>query len=142
VVALFRKKPRADAGADEPGAPIKDDETELPVAMIWRPTFEAIVACFVAGDWELTNSPTHVKRVPASQALELKESVANYGDVALVGLPRATWDSSVAMWNGERWEVLVDLWTETEGRSDLVLHAFVSEAEDGFDFEVHFIYVP
>lgn len=122
--------------------PTKNEETEFPVPSIWRPTFEAIVACFVAGDWELHNAPSRVQRVPADEALDFKASVAAYGDVSLTQLPSETWDSSVELWTGAKWDVLVDLWTEQEGRSDLVLHAFVTEADDDFDFKVHFVYVP
>lgn len=135
---------RVSPSRREPGSdfPTKNEETELPVPSIWRPVFEAIVACFVAGDWELRNAPSRVQRVLGDAALDLRESVAGYGDVSLVRLPPETWDSSVSMWTGAKWDVLVDLWTEQEGRSDLVLHAFVTEAGDDFDFEVHFVYVP
>jgi hypothetical protein len=132
---------------DEQGGPIKNSETQMPVAPIWRPTFEAIVAAFVAGDWELRTAPAEVQRVPARLARVLQDNVVAYGSVTLVPLPKLAWDSSVAMWTGQKWEVLVDLWTEEEGRSDLVLDAFVTETEteteaDGFVFEVHLVYVP
>jgi hypothetical protein len=34
------------------------------------------------------------------------------------------------------------LWTSREGRSDLVLQAFVAESEGGFNFDIHMVYVP
>lgn len=117
---------------------------EFPVAPNWRPTLEAIVTAFIAGDWELETTPSNVKRVPAGLAKVLQGNVAAYGSVTLVPLLRDTWDSSVSMWTGRGWEVLVDLSTAEEGRSDLVLHAFVTEtaAEDEYMFEVHLVYVP
>ena len=42
---------------------------------------------------------------------------------------------------GNRWDVLVDLYTE-EDASDLVLEAHVYEKGTGQVFEVHFVYVP
>jgi hypothetical protein len=65
----------------------------------------------------------------------------DYGET-LVELPRETWESSVAQWMGAHWDVLVDLWTEGEGRRDLVLDARVHETESGFRFEVRLVYVP
>ena len=40
------------------------------------------------------------------------------------------------------WEVLIDLWTVGEGRSDLVLRAEVSEVENGYLFDLQLVYVP
>jgi len=37
---------------------------------------------------------------------------------------------------------LVDLWTEQEGRSDLVLEAEVRESPAGFRFTLNMVYVP
>jgi hypothetical protein len=128
--------------ANEADGPTKNDATELPVAPIWRATFEAIVAAFIAGDWKLETAPANVKRVQAGLASLLQANVAAYGDLTLVPLPCDTWDSSVSIWTGERWQVLVDLWTDEEGRSDLVLDAIVTEAEDEFVFEVYLIYTP
>ena len=42
---------------------------------------------------------------------------------------------------GNRWDVLIDLYTEEEGASDLVLEAHVFEQGMGQVFEVHFVYV-
>ena len=77
----------------------------------------------------------------AGDAAKQIEDVAEYGET-LVELPHDTWTTSVAQWLGTRWDVLVDLWTEGEGRSDLVLHARVFEANGGYRYEVHLVYVP
>ena len=57
-------------------------------------------------------------------------------------LPEETWDSSVCIWMGVRWDALIDLWTSSEGRSDLVLSLRVSEDGSGFKFDVYMVYVP
>lgn len=46
------------------------------------------------------------------------------------------------MWYGTHWDVLVDLWTQEEGRSDLVLSAKITEVPAGFSIKVHMVYVP
>lgn len=67
--------------------------------------------------------------------------IDDYGDVTLTSLPDASWDTSVALWFGDRWRCLVDLWTEEEGRSDLVLDVDVFENGPGYRFSVNLVYV-
>ena len=43
----------------------------------------------------------------------------------------------MSQWMEGFWEILVDLWTAESGASDMVLHAEVFEAKDGFRFKVH-----
>ncbi len=123
--------------------PIKDPDQEHPIPGVWRDTFRVIVARIVAGDYELRGLPG-VKALSPDEGLDvLRDRIENYGDVTLVELPDATWETSVAMWGGtDYWDVLVDLHTAEEGRSDLVLGARVVEAGDGYSYEVHMIYVP
>lgn len=121
--------------------PTSDDEG--PVPHVWRATFEAIVAAFVAGDWELASTPSSVQRLDSQRAADIEQAVARYGDVTLVPLEPETWDTSVCQWSGgSQWGVLVDLRTKEEGLSDLVLDAIVSEEADGYHYRVHFVYVP
>lgn len=70
------------------------------------------------------------------------QAVDDYGAVTLISLPDESWDTSVALWSGDRWRCLVDLWTEEEGRSDLVLDIDVFENGPGYRFCVHLVYVP
>jgi hypothetical protein len=81
---------------------------------------------------------------PISEELSQQciQAVGNYGPVTLIPLPEATWETSVTSWGGDRWTCLVDLWTEEEGRSDLVLDVDVFENEPGYRFAVHLVYVP
>ncbi|WP_444544523.1 DUF7668 domain-containing protein [Rhizocola hellebori] len=55
---------------------------------------------------------------------------------------REAWDTSVALWFGDRWRCLVDLWTKEEGRSDLVLDVDVFENGSGYRFYVNLVLVP
>jgi hypothetical protein len=123
--------------------PLKDPDGEHPVADVWRDTFRTIVARVVGGDYELRGIPGVQPLSPEVGLDVLRDRMANYDDVTLAELPDAAWDTSVAMWGGsDYWDVLVDLHTVEEGRSDLVLGARVTETSDGYSFEVHMIYVP
>lgn len=123
-------------------SPRKEQDAELPVPTIWRPTFEAIVTAMRSEDWSLSTLPVHVVRLSSDDASFIRSSIDDYGSVTLRPLPVESWDSSIAAWDGEKWVVLVDLWTVEEGRSDLVLHAFVREVAGGYEFEVYHVYVP
>ena len=127
----------------DPLLPIKDPDHEYPIAEVWRDTFRAIVARTVAGDYELRGIPG-VRALSPDEGLDvLRDRIANYGGVTLTELPDATWETSVAMWGGsDYWDVLIDLHTVEEGRSDLVLGARVTEIDEGYSFDVHMIYVP
>ena len=74
----------------------------------------------------------------------LRDNVEGYGDVTHAELEDDTWRTSVVMWEGgNKWGVLVDLRTFEEGRSDLVLDAYVHETEAGeVEIEIFSIYVP
>lgn len=109
---------------------------------VWRPTLEAIVDAFVAGDWQLSGVPASVERIDDEKAQDIESSVTAYGGMTLTALPAACWDTSVAGWTGTGWQVLVDLWSLEEGRTDLVLDVTVAEVDDGYEYTVHFVYVP
>ena len=74
-------------------------------------------------------------------AEQIREYIHEYG-AKLVELPAASWDTSVCIWTGDHWDALIDLWTEEEGRSDLVLQVRVSEAADGYAVTIHMVHVP
>src|SRR5690606_19674701 len=107
----------------------------------WRPTFCRIADALAAGNYRLEPGIPGVAPVPASTASQIREYVQAYG-CKLTALPAATWDSSVCIWAGDHLDAIVDLWTEEEGRSDMVLHALVFPAGADFSIEVHAVYVP
>ncbi len=121
--------------------PVKDEENELPVAEVWRPTIDTVVRRLAAGDFALEEAVAGVDPVSAETAKQIREYVEDYG-ATLAALDPETWKSSVSRWIGDKWEVLVDLWTEEEGQSDLVLHLSVREEGSGYRFEVYLVYVP
>lgn len=119
----------------------KNEETERPVPTAWRPVFSKIVDALVNRDYSLSSDIHGVASVSHDTACQIREYINDYGE-DLVPLPSATWDSSVCIWSGNHWEVLVDLWTINEGRSDLALGAQVWESEDGYMIDVTMVYVP
>jgi hypothetical protein len=120
---------------------LKDENCEQPVSASWRPVLREIVRAFVRGDYQLTAPIADVAPVHVDTAEHIRAYIADYG-ATLVELQDETWESSCAQWMGDGWDVLVDLWTKEEGRSDLVLHLKVVESGDGVHFTVHLVYVP
>jgi hypothetical protein len=120
---------------------VKDESHELPIPSAWRPVFREIVGALVQRDYRLSAGVPGVAPVTNETAAHIERYIEDYGET-LVELPEETWDSSVCIWQGKRWDALVDLWTRGEGRSDLVLSARIFEAERGFEFHIYMVYVP
>lgn len=120
---------------------LKDEDNEQPIPTAWRPVFREIVRVLVQGDYRLSVGIPGVAPVSAKSAKQIQEYIDDYGET-LVELPEKTWASSVCLWMGNRWDVLIDLWTKTEGRSDLVLRARVKETKAGLIVHVEMVYVP
>lgn len=79
--------------------------------------------------------------ISEEDAEAIADNIYDYG-AQLISLPDAAWQTSVCQWQDGHWVVLVDLFTEDEGASDLVLHVRVYENGSAFVFEVHLVYVP
>jgi hypothetical protein len=121
--------------------PVQDEEKAHPVAGAWRPAFHAIVESFVHGDYALSAGVPGVEPVTADTAEQIREFIADYVE-RLVPLPPETWETSCAQWMGTHWDVIVDLWTESEGRSDMILSARVTELDDEHRISIYLVYVP
>ena len=119
----------------------KDEETERPIPSAWRSVIREVVGAFVRHDYYLGAGVSGVAQISAETATNIRNYIQDYG-ATLIDLPDETWNSSVCIWMGTRWDVLIDLWTVSEGRSDLVLSLHVTEADDGFLFTIYMVYVP
>lgn len=117
------------------------DEVQRPIPTAWRGVLKDIVEAFVAGDYRLERGVASVEPVSAETAVRIAGNLQDYG-ATLIALPEATWTSSVCIWYGGHWDALIDLWTQEEGPSDLVLQMQVAEANPGFIFKIHLVYVP
>ena len=120
---------------------VKDEENELPIPSVWRPVFIEIVNAFVRRDYFISDGVDNVSPVSNQTAVQVKEYIEDYGE-ELVQLPEETWESSIYIWMGTYWGVLVDLFTAGEGRSDLVLRAEVTESDTGYVVDIIMVYVP
>lgn len=119
----------------------KDADNEGPVPSVWRPVIKNIVGAFVRHDYRLADGVIGVAPVSEETATQVRDYIRRYG-ATLALLPDASWDTSVCIWMRDHWNVLVDLWTEEEGSSDLVLQVRVSETGSEYLVTVHMVYVP
>ncbi|WP_394781619.1 hypothetical protein [Undibacterium sp.] len=126
---------------DEEVPAIKDGTAERLVPSRWRSTFCNIVNAFVSGDYLLVNGVPNVEVISEKTAAHIQSYIREYG-ATLTSLSKETWNSSVCIWTGTHWDVLVDLYTEEEGPSDLVLSAQVIDTNPGFQIAVYMVYVP
>ena len=120
---------------------LKDADSERPIPTAWRPVINEIVRRFVGHDYQLIAGVTGVYPITPKAAEQIGKYIQDYG-AELIELSEDTWDLSVCIWMGDRWDVLVDLWTRSEGRSDLALSLQVLEHGDSFEFKVYMVYVP
>jgi hypothetical protein len=79
--------------------------------------------------------------LPDGRGNLIAEIIQDYG-CTITLLPDESWETSVCSWQVTYWDVLVDLFTVEEGRSDLILQVNVAEQADRFLFRVHLVYVP
>lgn len=119
---------------------LKDEEREHPVPSLWRSKLRDIAEALKDGNFNLFGV-ADVAPQDDDAASAIARNIKHYG-FTLTSLPDATWATSVCQWQLDYWEVLVDLFTVEEGCSDLVLHVHIFERSGGFDFKVHFVYVP
>lgn len=119
----------------------KDEEHERPIPTVWRSIFSNVVDALVKKDYSLSCGVTGVTVVSNETAIHIKEYIQDYGE-ELIQLSDETWESSIYIWMGGHWDVLIDLWTAGEGRSDLVLSAQVSEKDNGYAIDIGMVYVP
>lgn len=121
--------------------PIKDAKNERAIPTVWRPILSNIVKSFVVYDYSMSTGLQNVAEVSVETAQHIQAYIEDYGEV-LVELPEETWDSSIYIWMGTHWDVIIDLWTVSEGRSDLILSAKVSESDTDYLIDVSMVYVP
>jgi hypothetical protein len=119
----------------------KCEDKELAVPSEWRDTFTRIVDELKAGNFRIDQVLSNVKPVSNQNAGRMADNIALFGD-DLDKLPEEAWETSIYRWMDGYWEVLVDLFTIREGRSDLVLFARVFEKGDLYEFQLDSVHVP
>ena len=120
---------------------IKDDLIQRPIPTAWRPAISNIVKAFAHRDYSLKIGVVGVTMSSLRTPQQIEEYITAYS-ATLIELPDETWDTSVCIWSGNHRDVLVDLWTQEEGPSDLVLSLRATETKSGFLFDIYMVYVP
>jgi hypothetical protein len=119
---------------------LKDLDGEHLVPTVWRKTLSCIVDASRRDELSL-DCIDDVNPASLNEANRLRRNIAAYG-VHLARLPERTWQTSVCRWMDGYWDVLVDLFTEEAGESDLVLFIKVYEQEGSYRFSVESVHVP
>lgn len=121
--------------------PDKNEEIEQPVPVEWRGILTDVVED-IRGRKLKPKSGSGLEISVESDEIELiYESVDSYGD-PLVSLPEKAWQTSVCRWMGSYWHLLIDLFTQDEGLSDLVLFVDVYERSNSPCFKIQAVHVP
>ena len=120
---------------------LKDEENQMPIPSVWRSTIFDIVERLKEGDYKLKRGVLGVSTISTNDASKIAENIADYG-VRLTTLSKETWDTSVCQWMQDYWEVLIDLYTQEEGESDLVLSVRVYEEASSYIFKIQSVHVP
>lgn len=120
---------------------VYDEETASQVPTVWRETLIRIVEAFKNNDLAAINHIKGVQNIELEHLQDIAENITDYGET-LVSLPDETWETSQALWMGFCWYVILDLFTEREGRSDLILSIRVFETDGVFEYSIQDIYVP
>ncbi|WP_267102546.1 DUF7668 domain-containing protein [Xanthomonas sacchari] len=122
--------------------PVSREENENLVPTAWRQVFIEIVDAFARGDFQLNYVSKDVEKISKEDAEMIEDNLRTYG-ANLVPLPEESWSTSVCQWVSGYWDVMVDLYTVEEGKSDLVLSARVFEVKANvYKFQVNSIHVP
>ncbi|GAA3567678.1 DUF7668 domain-containing protein [Kribbella ginsengisoli] len=115
-------------------------QTAVPHA--WRATLSAIVDSLLRGDARIGQNLENVDPLAEDRSALCRELIEAYGSPTLIPLPDATWRTSIASWQGNRWDCLIDLWSAEDGSTDLVLDIAVFEDDEtAFRFRPHLVYV-
>jgi len=120
---------------------LKDADAQRPIPSEWRGVLSAIVDAFKEADFSLKRGVPGVLPIPAHDARRMEDNIKDYG-ARLISLPEEAWRTSACQWMTRYWDVLVDLFTEDEGVSDLVLAVRVYEKDQKYVFDVQSVHVP
>lgn len=125
----------------DPVPALKDGKHQRPIPTEWRAVLRDVVRAFAVHDYQINCGIPAVSPVSVETAQHIQNYIRDYG-ATLAELPEETWRTSVCIWSGGHWDVLIDLWTREEGQSDLVLAVQVTEDGSAFAFKIQMIYVP
>ncbi|WP_296283481.1 hypothetical protein [uncultured Acinetobacter sp.] len=133
-----------------------DSEFQSPIPNIWRDKIVQIVEAFKNKDFARLNTIPNVEFIDIEYAAEIAENIDDYG-AHLISLPEESWNSSVCVYQGEYeeswdssvclyqgeykknhfWNATVDLFTEEEGCSDLIIDLRIYKYDKHYTYEVY-----
>ncbi|OEY95090.1 hypothetical protein BJD20_17005 [Acinetobacter proteolyticus] len=119
------------------------DEGPQAIPSIWRNTIFEIVEAFKNHDIGYYNQIKGIVSIDTNNFEEIISDINTYGEF-LISLPDQTWESSQCIWKGDScWHIFIDLYTISEGKSDLILFLTVEiDKNNNFSFYVNNFYVP
>lgn len=120
---------------------LKDEDSQHLVPSEWRMVLTKIADAIKDEDFNAMRRLDGVRSLSSEREAKIVDSIRRYG-AHLAALPNETWNTSMCMWMGDYWDVIVDLYTVEEGASDLVLAVRVYEEGPHYAFDVHYVYVP
>ena len=120
---------------------VKDKNRELPIPTSWRRPIVQIVSSLINGDTEFRSVTGSVESLSKIDYQRIDDNIKSYGG-NLIELPEEVWDTSIYQYQCDRWEALIDLFTDKEGLSDLALFLDVIETPNGYHFIISDIHVP
>ena len=118
----------------------KDEYNQQLIPTIWRGALRLIVEAIKSNKYQLIKRDPSIKDIDSSDVMRINDNIEEYG-CTLIELPEETWENSVCQWMQGYWDVLVELYTAEEGRSDLILDVRVYEQKHGFEYEVISVHV-
>jgi len=116
----------------------KIPDEELPVPIEWRSILKKIADEITAGR---VPRGENIRAIDAERLEISLDNIRDYPD-PIGSLHDVTWCSSIYAWQDNFWEVLLDLSTTDNERSDLVLHLRVHGLNNEYEFEPGLVYVP
>ncbi len=119
----------------------KNEDSELPIPLSWRPTLKKMADAIVLGQHFEADRQVSIDPIDPETASINRNSIDCYPDT-LGPLGAHTWETSVYIWDAGYWQILLDLTTEDGDSSDLVLHVRVRENGEYFVIEPGLVYVP
>ena len=119
----------------------KNETQEQPIPTAWRANIIDVVNCIRNNRWIALVNMQSVRKLTKETEKRIANNISAYG-CNLLELPPESWESSACQWMMGYWDVIVDLYTEEEGSSDLALCLRVYESGSTFEFEIVSVHVP
>lgn len=121
---------------------VQKNDDENPIPNVWRNTLYQIIEALKDENYSVLIAIPNVTSLSKDEVKQMTLNIKDYG-AHLINLSEETWSTSVCRWQGGNvWDLLIDLYTREEGKSDLVLAVRIFEEGVEYRFSILDIYVP